>query len=195
MDSEPTRFDVISNEEDENVGAFPSYVDLLRQDYKELSEVEDVLIPVQGYERVGLRAKYRLPESGKELDTIARKAMREHKDTFSRNISVAMDTIIVLCVGLYIQPANTEELGLESPTPTEPIPLDPENTGEPARYDHRLAEILGLGEDVNSARAVVRALFGNNDLAILAHSEKLSRWIANTKADLDAEFWQLGEGT
>lgn len=174
------------------IGATPSYVELLRQDYKELSEAEDVLIPVQGYERVGLRVKYRMPESGKELDAISRKVMREFKDTFSRNLYTALDTMIVLCEGLYIQPLASE-LELETQV-TEPIPLDPELSGEAVRFDQRLAEALGLGSDIPGARQVTRRLFGNNDMAVISHAEKLSRWLANTKADLDVEFWQLGEG-
>lgn len=173
------------------IGASPSYVDLLRQEYQELIDSEDVMIPIAGFEKVGLRVRYRMPESGKELDGIARKVMREHKDNFSRNLYTAMDTMITLCEGLYVLPVA--ELDLEG-QPQEPQPLDPSNSGEPARYDEKLAEIMGFGE-VNSAREVVRKLFGKNDMAIINHAEKLSRWLANTKADLDVEFWQLGEGT
>lgn len=179
--------------EDDNVtaiGASPSYVDLLRQEYQELIDSEDVMIPIVGFEKVGLRVKYRMPESGKELDNIARKVAREFKDQFSRNLYTAMDTMIVLCEGLYVLPVA--ELDLEG-QPTEPQPLDPDNAGDPARFDQKLAEIMGFG-NTNSAREVVRKLFGNNDMAIVSHAERLSRWLSNTKADLNVEFWQLGEG-
>jgi hypothetical protein len=167
----------------------PSIVDLLRQDLKELEEAEEVLIPIQGYDRVGLQVKYRMPESGKELDAIARKNAREFKDSFSRSLYTAVDTMIVLCVGMYVQPQfDTEESTVEAKL------LEIDDSGEPIRFDDRLAEVLGFGNEVSSARAVVRRLFGNNDMAIMSHAERLSRWLANTKADLDVEFWQLGEG-
>jgi hypothetical protein len=172
------------------IGPNPSYIDLLRQEYQELIDSEDVMIPIMGFERVGLRAKYRMPESGKELDNIARRVAREFKDNFSRNLYTAIDTMIILCEGMYVLPIA--ELDLEG-NPTEPQPLDPENMGEPARYDQKLAEIMGF-TGTNSAREVVRKLFGKNDMAIVSHAEKLSRWLTNTKADLNVEFWQLGEG-
>jgi hypothetical protein len=174
-----------------SLGKQPSIVDLLRQDLKELEESEEVFIPVTGYERVGLQVKYRMPESGKELDAIARKNMREFKDQFSRNLYTAIDTMITLCLGLYVQP--TQELELEARI-IEPVELDPEEMGEAVKFDVRLAEALGLGSEIQSARVVVRRVFGNNDMAIVSHAEKLSRWLINTKANLDVEFWQLGEG-
>jgi hypothetical protein len=188
--------DVGPEESEENVvqlGKQPSIVDLLRQDLKELEESEEVFIPVTGYERVGLRVKYRLPESGKELDAIARKNMREFKDNFSRNLYTMIDTMITLCQGIYVQP-DQKELGLETPI-TEPIPLDADGTGETVYFDERLAEALGFAEEVHSARAVVRRMFGHNDMMIMNHSERLNRWLMNTKANLDVEFWQLGEET
>jgi hypothetical protein len=148
------------------------------------------MIPLVGFEKAGLRVKYRMPESGKELDGIARKVIREHKDTFSRNLYTAIDTMIILCEGLFVLPVADLELDGQ---PEEPQPLDPDNSGEPARYDEKLAEIMGFS-DTSTAREVVRKLFGGNDMAIIAHAEKLSRWLANTKADLNVEFWQLGEG-
>lgn len=185
----------IEREEDTGVvtpiGATPSYVDLLREEYQELISAEDVMIPLVGFEKVGLRVKYRMPESGKELDSIARKVIREYKDNFSRNLFTAIDTMIVLCEGLYVLPVA--EMELEG-KPTEPQPLDPDGVGEPCRYDQRLAEVMNFG-DVGSAREVVRKLFGRNDMAIISHAERLQRWLTNTKADLDVEFWQLGEGT
>jgi hypothetical protein len=174
-----------------SLGKQPSIVDLLRQDLKELEESEEVFIPITGYERVGLQVKYRLPESGKELDAIARRVSREFKDRFSQGLYTSIDTMIILCLGLYVQP--TEEIPLETPI-KEPVELDPDESGEAVRFDERLAEALGFADEVHSSRAVVRRLFGGNDMAIMNHSERLNRWLMNTKANLDVEFWQLGEG-
>ena len=172
------------------MGQEPSIVDLLRQDLKDIEAAEDVLIPIVGYERVGLRVKYRLPTTGKELDEIANKVRREFKDNYSRNLYSMVDTMIVLCEGLYVQPAiENLESSIEGP-----VPLDPDLSGEPVRFDQRLAEAMGWTDQDMRARLVVRKIFGGNDMAISAHAEKLSRWLANTKADLTMEFWQLGEG-
>lgn len=159
-----------------------SIVDILQAEHKELAEAKDTLIPVKGYERTGLQVQYRLPDRGKELDDIARKVMREMKDAYSRNLYTAIDTMIHLCTGIYVQPPGVEE----------PVILDPENTGSPALFDVQLAQLMGM-ENIESSRQVVRRLFGNNDMAIIAHAEKLNRWLQNTKADLSLEIWQQGE--
>lgn len=175
----------VSNEVQSNGASTfdPSIVDLLRRDVDELAAIEDVLIPVEGFSYSNVSVKYRLPEQGgKELDAIAKKVMRETKDTYDRNVRIAMDTMIALCEGLYVQPEDTPE----------PVPFDPDGAGMAIRFDHRLAEIFELPEDSNS-RTVLRKLFGNNDASIVLHAEKLSRWIMNRKADLEVEVWQTGE--
>jgi hypothetical protein len=157
-----------------------SIVDLLTEDLKEIQESEEVYIKVVGYDKSGLRIKYRLPESGKELDAIARKVNREEKDTFARNLKIAMDTIIILCDGLYVQPEGVDE----------PVMLDPQELGYPMKFDERLAETMGW-EGITSARQALRKLFDDNDIALITHAERLGRWIANTKANVEAELWEL----
>src|SRR5262252_4449429 len=149
----------------ETGGAEPSLMDTFRQEYAELAETKTAMISVKGYERTGLQIKYRLPSSGKELDAIARKIQREVKDPYSRNLYIAMDTMITLCEGLYVQPEGVEE----------PVMLDPENTGIPCQFDGTLAGMMGMNGEVNTARQVVKHLFGNNDMAVLGHAERLSR--------------------
>jgi hypothetical protein len=161
-----------------------SLVDLLKQDLQEITENKEVYISVVGYEKTGLAVRYHLPENGKELDNIGRKVMREYKDQFSRNLYIGIDTMIHLCMGLYIKPPGISE---------EYIELDPEMEGSPVGFDYRLAGILGMDQDGSTARLVVKKVFGNNDLAIIGHAEKLNRWLMNTKADLSLELWQVGE--
>lgn len=160
----------------------PSLVDLLKRDVEEASKIEDVLIPVAGYSYSNLSIKYRMPEEGgKELDFIARKVFRETRDDYDRNVRIAIDTIVTLCEGLYVQPEDVPE----------PVAFDPDNEGTPVRFDQRLAKVFGM-EDNTGARALVRRLFAGNDLVIITHAEKLSRWIMDKKADLESEVWQLG---
>jgi len=165
------------------MGLSSSLLDTFHAELDEIASTKSVLIPVRGYERTGLQIKYGMPENGKQLDAIARKVNREVKDTFSRNLLTAMDTMIALCEGLYVQPEEVPE----------PVMLDPHDTGEPCQFDVVLAELMGMNGSGGSARTVVKRLFGNNDFAIMSHAEKLSRWLQNTKADLELEFWQVGE--
>lgn len=161
-----------------------SIVDLLKQDLAAVAQEEDVYIPVEGYEKTGLAIHYRYPESGKELDNIAQKIMRETKDQYYRGLNSALDTMILLCEGVYVRPEGVEEY----------VQLDPSETGAALKLnDPGFAALLGL-EDGTPVRQVIKKLFGDNDLKVLAHADKLSRWIRNTKANLDTEFWgNLGE--
>jgi len=163
----------------------PSYVDLLRKDFDELQAADTVYIKVPGYESSGLQVKYHSPDSGAELNDIARKVQREEKDVYARNIKVAMDTMIYLCDGLYVQPIDVDE----------PVMLDVQEVGEPVRFDYRLCESLNWPLDLTS-RGIVRKLFDGNDMALLSHAEKLNRWLMDRKANLDLELWQtiVGEG-
>jgi hypothetical protein len=167
----------------EREGADASLIDTFKQELQELAETRTVMIPVKGYERTGLQVKYAMPETGKQLDAIARKVNREVKDTYSRNLFTAMDTMIALCDGLYVQPDDVPE----------PVMLDPNSTGAACYFDSTLAEMMGMNGSQGSARQVVKRLFGDNDMAIMSHAERLSRWLQNTKADLEVEFWQVGE--
>lgn len=163
----------------------PSIVDLLQQDLQDIQERKDVFIPILGYEKTGLQARYRMPESGKELDNIARKVSRQYPDQYSRSIYTAIDTMINLCMGLYVKPPDLEEV-------TDPVELDPKSTGQAACFDQYLASILSFnGAGDMRARQIVKRLFGGNDAAIMNHAERLNRWLMNTKADLNAEMWQL----
>lgn len=161
-----------------------SLIDLLREEVREVSETKFVYIPIQGFGKTGLAARYVLPESGKQLENISNKVNREFKTRFERNLYSAIDTMILLCAGLYIRTPDVEEY----------IELDPELLGEPVQFDMRLAETLGF-VDCKSARTVVRRIFGNNDIAIMTHAEKLSRWLQNTSVDVNTQLWEqnLGE--
>ena len=167
-------------------GGQASYIDLFKQELEEIESIKDVLIPVRGFEKTGVQVKYHLPKSGSELDEIARRAKREaSKDNFQLNLIISMQTMIHLCDGVYVQPAEAKE----------PVMLDPDEQGYPVKFDERLAKLLGLPEDDPnaSARKTLRKLFGNNDSNIIDHAERLGRWIRDVKADVTLELWQLGE--
>lgn len=157
-----------------------SVVDLLKQDLKDITKTREVYISVAGYDKSGLMVKYRLPEDSKELAQIAEKVEKQYKTVFERNLYTIMDTMIVLCEGLYVQPNGVDQ----------PVMLDQENAGFPVRFDERLAGYIGMNGDAEkSARNVMRKLFDNREFAIISHGEKLNRWLASTKADAESEFW------
>ena len=160
-----------------------SIVDMFKQEQLELASAKSVFIPVKGYEKTGLQIRYKMPESGKELEVIGTKVGRQYKDTYSRNLYTAMDTMIHLCDGFFVQPEDVPE----------PVPLDPDNFGEPCLFDNTLATMLGLTGDGITSRQVVKKLFAGNEIAIVTHAFDLQRWLQNTKADLNLEIWQVGE--
>ena len=162
-----------------------SIVDLFKQEQEELASAKSVMIPVNGYEKTGLKIKYRMVSSGKEIELISTKVNRQFKDQYSRNLYTAMDTMILLCDGLFVQPEDVPE----------PVMLDPDEVGEPCQFDSTLAQMLGMNphSEDTTARVVVKKLFGDNELAIMTHAFDLNRWLQNTKADLNLEIWQVGE--
>jgi hypothetical protein len=163
----------------------PSIVDMFKQEQEELASAKSVFIPVRGYEKTGLQIRYKMPGSGKELEMVVNKVNRQHRDAYSRNLYSAMDMMIHLCDGLFVQPEGVPE----------PVMLDPDEVGEPCGFDTTLAQMLGmdLNSDDTTARAVVTKLFGGNELAVMTHAFDLNRWLQNTKADLNLEIWQVGE--
>lgn len=160
-----------------------SLMDAVRQDYQELVATKDTYISVVGYSSTGLSIRYRLPTSGKELDAVANKVFRQTKDSYDRNIGIAIDTMLLLCMGLYVKHPDEDNVYVE---------LDPTLEGSPVGFDERLATAMQW-ENMETARQIVRKLFNGNDMAILNHAEKLNRWMMNTKADLTTEMWQVGE--
>lgn len=170
-----------------NPAAGSSLIDAFKEELKEFGANQTVLIAVKGYEKIGLKVQYRRPEHGKEIDAIRNKIERQVKGAYERNLLTSIDTMIHLCDGLYVQPEGVDV----------PVMFDPHETGFAAGFDDTLAELMGMNSNGATGpfdpRAIVKKLFDDNDLAINNHSERLSRWLQNAKADVDAELWQLGE--
>lgn len=160
-----------------------SLMDALLQEYKELSETKDTYIPVVGYNSTGLSIRYRMPESARELAELEKKVNRQTTDKLDRNMNMAIDTMLLLCLGLYVRHPDKVDVYVE---------LDPAMEGSPVGLDDRLVTAMQW-EGITTARQTVRKLFRNNEMAILSHAEKLSRWLGDSKADLSVEMWQVGE--
>lgn len=160
-------------------GGGASIVDVLKSDLARIAENQFTFIPVAGYEKSRLQIKYRFEESGREVVAIGEKVFKETSENFQRALYAAMDTMITLCEGLYVQPEG--EL--------EPVELDPQEAGSPVKFDFRLAEIIGLTGDDITARKVLRKLFDNKELRIVAHADKLQRWLSGAESDAEQAFW------
>lgn len=153
-----------------------SLLDSLRRKHKELETNKETLIPLPGYEADPpiLLAKYRLLE-GKEVDMISSKVMRETKNQWDRNVLAAVDVFIAACEGLYYD--------MDDGTGPQPMSLN----GDPIMgYTTDLAEALEF--TANSARQVVFGVFTNNEVAIMQHNVRLSRWMSNTSRKVDEDF-------
>lgn len=173
---------------DEHPAGDKSILELLKADYQEIAAIKDVHIPIIGWERTGLALRYRLPESGAELDRIARKVFQEvpKNDQYRRGYTIAMDTMIAMHEGLYVKPSGIPDY----------VELDPEERGMPLTLADAEELSVIFGWDANSittARQVLRKLFSNNDMALINHAEKFQRWMVDTKTDINTELWSLGE--
>jgi len=166
-----------------------SIVDLLRKDAEEVANTKDVYIPIKGYERSGLAARYHTPESGKQLDAIASKVTRETKNLYERNLFIGMDTMAALCIGLYAR----DEEAVNDDNPDGRVAIDPNQTGMPLTFkDSDLAEVFGWS-DIKSPRQLIKRLFGGNDIAVNDHAARLNRWLTDSNMDVNAALWQTGE--
>lgn len=162
-----------------------SLFDQLAQKRQRAVESKDgSFIPVPGYDKEPpvLLAKYRLLE-GKEVDAIGRKVVDEVKGRWNRQVLAAVDTMIESCDGLYIDLGDGED----------PQPLTLGGAPIPG-FNRELAVAMKFEGELHSgtAREVVFALFVNNEVAIMEHSVRLSRWMGNTTRRVDEEL--LGEG-
>jgi hypothetical protein len=148
----------------------------LRQQRAELTEQTSKMIAIQGYENPILLAEYRLID-GTELSRISRKVSKQSRDQWQRNIFAAMDTLIAGCTGFFVDLNQGEG----------PIPLTL-NGNHITGYTPELATALGF--EASTARLVVSEVFANNELAIAAHSMRYQRWLGNTNAEVDLDFFE-----
>lgn len=148
---------------------------------QEIADSKTVFIRVPGYHEKGilLYIKYRLL-SPDELKRIT-KGVERVKDRWERNLAAAMDTLVVACEGMFLDPSGDEK---EDEFKALTI------GGEPVQgFTAALASKLGMVVQQDApARSVVSALFGGNMIAIAQHSGRLQRWMGNTESDVNAEL-------
>jgi hypothetical protein len=154
-------------------------LDLLKEQREQVRQNTEVTIPLPGYDQEPpiLLARYRLLE-GPELERIASKVERETKPRWNRVVLSSVDTFIAACTGMYVD-INGDGNPVPMTLGGEPIP----------GYNDDLAQALGF--KTQNAREVVFGVFASNEMAIVEHNAKLSRWMGNTARRVDQGF--LGE--
>lgn len=168
-----------------------SIMDTIKRESAELAAAKDVYIPVQGYEHSGLALHYVLPESGKALSSVAEKVMREvKKDQYTMGLYIALDTIAFLARGFYVRHPDYID-GVSDPD-TQWVEFDPKLSGAPIGFDETLCECVGLPtEPLPPTRQMIRKLFGNNEMMIQGHVQRLQRWLQDARTDVSEEYWDL----
>lgn len=157
-----------------------SLFDNLRDKRDELGKNQTLLLNIPGYDNDPpvLIAKYRLM-TGKELEDISNKVMRETKDRSQRQILAAVDTFINCCEGIYF-----DLLDGKGPQPLKSVGNQPI-----AGFNVNLAEAMQFPAE--TARQVVFGLFADNDIAIMQHNVRLGLWMSNTSRKMDDDFLGL----
>jgi len=160
----------------------PSLAEQLRARRAEIAETKDVLIPLIGYEEMGVTVKHRLMERS-EIEAIGRKVIQETRDRTERNMRILLDTILNSTMGFYHQ-ANG--------APISPVINDLEDNRQVLNWDE-FARYLGWkpgGE--GDARSALYFVFAGNEFTIGQYGILLNRWMSNTGLNVDEEL--LGEG-
>lgn len=151
-------------------------LEVLRQKRAEAARRTTIDMRVPGYDGV-LVARYRLLDPLKEGKQIGERIRSQFKgDDESQLFFANVDTLIEACVGLFERDPDTRELA----------PIDPEETGEPVRYDHRLAAGLGITIEIGDkqpARTTVLGVFNGNKVAINRHAGQVEMWMADPTGD------------
>jgi hypothetical protein len=156
-----------------------SVQDRLRKAREEVQEntTIDLTIPGYGGELV---ARHRSVDF-KEVRDWGREITKNYRDPDEQQMRAAVDVIARTCTGIYLRPNGDNEL----------YPLDPDDSGVPCRFDERLSEFLGFTPESARSTDVVRGVFGDRQLLIVAYQAKISRWLATANQEVDRE---MGEG-
>jgi hypothetical protein len=154
-----------------------SISDRLRRQRKNISEQTTTDVDIPGYNG-DLFCRYKLLD-GAELDAIMRRARSSVNGRLEQVRIATMDNIINSC----------EEFWLRDEGKEFPVRQHPDVKSDlPVRYDETLAEFMGFKAELPeplTARSVLLAVFGGNDIAVSAHGAVLARWMMRSGTELD----------
>jgi hypothetical protein len=163
----------------------PTFRDRVKQQREEVAADKWHDIDVPGYNG-DLFVRYRLL-SGDDIDEINQRVRQTVKGRSEQLLAVTLDNLIAACDEVWVRDEGRELPLREHETYTGPHDL-------PVKFDAALADYLEFTNelpDPPTARSVLLALFGGNDLAISAHGARLIQWMMKAGRDMDM---LLGEG-
>lgn len=171
---EPAGFDDDDDVDEERPSNLIERLRARRQEMAEetASGERSEIFSVPGYNNeLFFKVVYR-PDAFDRLKKIGNRAVKSRHPR--KELHVALDTLAY---------AATEVLVSED----EGITLEPiDRSGDPTKFDTKLAQILSLGTCKN-AREVVTKVF-NNDLAVVAVSNRVSEWMQGEDEEADEDF-------
>lgn len=151
-----------------------SILEQLRARHSELLSSSTTDLPVPGYHGE-MVARYKVLDSH-EMASIGVTIRKTIKDQTEQQIAAMIDMLLKSCIEIFWR---TDEGPL--------VPLSKVlQTDTEVRYDQNLASFLG--HDVQTARAALQAVFGDNDVAIMRHAMSVQDWMADTTKDANGDF-------
>ena len=127
--------------------------------------------------------RYRLLD-GEKLNQIAENVIRTIKaeQKAERGLAAAIDTLSASLIEIRVRDEGrdtslAEHLGEDSPV----------------RFDKKLAEFMDFSDslgDTPRVRDIVREVFLNNEVALMAHNQRLSRWMMSNGVDIQSELME-----
>lgn len=174
-----TEVTVVSTNNDALPTDQESLKDRLRRQRQEQAENKFHDLDIPGYNGE-MFIRYRLLEST-ELDSISQKVRQETRNRSDRVLLSALDSLIMSCEEVWVR-ENGKEIPLRQYEEYEG------SKEVPVRFNIELAEFLAFTDmlpDPPTARSVVLAMFGGNDIAAQAHSAANAQWMMRAGAEVD----------
>lgn len=143
----------------------------LRRRRESLAADATTLLDVPGYGGL-LTVRYRTLDAKaiKQIGKRAESAGRLSGDEATAELNGGVDQIAASCVEVLVRDQETGALS----------PIDP--SGEPRRFDRRLAELLGF--EAENGRQVVYGVFGP-DMHIMGTVKELTEWQTGASREVD----------
>ncbi len=171
------REDELENETTEEPGSVKA---MLRERWESLKEDKSLDLAIPGVPADVLKVRYgALPNE--EIKKLQKKGAKSGASA----IAVNADTLIRACQGILV-PLSADE--------DAPLDTLADDDGDPIVFDQRLAEFLGFGNEVETARQVVYMLFSKApqpDIAIGSQALQVFRWMSGAGAEASDDLFDF----
>jgi len=156
-----------------------SFMDRMRRQRKAVADEEFHDLDLPGYHGE-LFCRYRLLDST-ELNEINRKVRARIRNRNEQILAITLDNLIEACDEIWARD-NGREMPLREHEDFQG------NRDMPVKYDLAFAQFLNFASELGdspSARGVLLAVFGGNDIAVQAHGAQLARWMMKMGTEVD----------